>query len=156
MKKMNNWNILVSSFLIVFCISFFGNLFTLENVNSSWYLENKPSFTPPNWVFGPLWTIIYVLIALSLYLSWIKASKKQKSKVAVVFGTNLLANLGWSYLFFKLQNPFLAFIDVLLIFGTIIWMILISKEIDKKAAWLLAPYLLWVFFAAILNLAFII
>ncbi len=156
MKKRVNWKVFIVILLIVFGITSIGILFTSGNTDSEWYLENKPSFTPPNFVFPIVWPVIYFLIALSLYFSWIKAKKEEKKKVAMVFGINLIANVLWSYLFFEIQNPLLAFIDILIILGTIIGMIFISGKIDKKAGLILIPYLLWVGFASILNLAFLI
>lgn len=151
-----DWKILSVCLLIVFGISFVGSLFTAGNVDSSWYKENKPSFTPPDWIFGPVWTILYFLIALSLYIAWTKSGKKDKKKIVAVFGVNLAANTLWSYLFFGIRNPFLAFLDILLILITIFLMIFLAGRIDRKAGWMLVPYLLWVCFAAIINLAFVL
>lgn len=85
-----------------------------------------------------------------------KAKKSQRKNIAMIFGINLAANALWSYLFFGIKNPLLSFIDLLIILGTIIGMIFIAGKIDKKAGWMLVPYLLWVCFAGILNLAFVI
>lgn len=156
MKKRINWKVLIVSLLLVFIISFIGGLFSSGNTNSSWYLENKPSFTPPNFVFPIVWPILYFLIALSLYFTWIKAKKSEKKKVVGVFGVNLIANALWSYLFFGIKNPLLSFIDILIILATIIGMIFVAGKIDKKAGWIVVPYLLWVSFATILNLAFVV
>ena len=156
MKKRVNWKVLIISLAIVFGISLIGGLFTSGNTDSSWYTQNKPSFNPPNWVFGPVWTVLYILIALSLYFVWIKAKRNEKKKVALIFGINLIANALWSYLFFEARNPSLAFIDLLAIFGTIIGMMIVSGKIEKKSAWLLVPYLLWVAFAGILNFSFVL
>ena len=156
MKKRINWKVLIASLVIVFAISLIGSLFTSGNTNSSWYLENKPSFTPPNIVFPIVWSIIYFLIALSLYFTWIKAKKSEKMKVATIFGINLIANALWSYLFFGIKNPLLSFIDIIIILATIVGMIFVAGRIDRKAGWLLVPYLIWVSFATILNLAFVI
>ena len=155
MQKRIYWKVLIVSLIIVFGISFIGGLFTSGNTNGSWYLENKPSFTPPSWVFGPVWTILYFLIALSLYFVWIKANRNEKKKIAIVYGINLFANGLWSYLFFGIQNPLLSFIDLLIIFVSTIGMIFIAGKIDRKAGWLLVPYLLWVGFAGALNFYFI-
>ncbi len=156
MKKRINWKVLVVSLIIVLGISFVGSLFTSGNTDSSWYLENKPSFTPPSWVFGPVWTILYLLIALSLYFVWTKAKRNEKKKIVVIYGINLVANVLWSYLFFGIQNPLLSFIDLLVIFGSIIGMMVVAEKIDRKVAWLLVPYLLWVGFAGVLNFAFVV
>lgn len=156
MKKRGNWKVLVVSLIIVFTISFVGSLFTSGNKDSSWYLENKPSFTPPSIVFPIVWPILYFLIALSLYFVWIKANKSEKKKVAVIFGINLIANALWSYLFFEIRNPLLSFIDIIIILISIIGMMFIAGKIDKKAVWLLVPYLLWVGFAGVLNFGFLV
>jgi translocator protein len=155
MKRSVNFKVLIICFVLVFGVSFIGSYFTISETSGSWYLENKPSFTPPNWLFGPVWSVIYLMIALSLYFVWLGANGKEKKKVAVAFGVNLFANVFWSNLFFGLQNPTLAFIDILVIIGSIIAMMIVTVKIDKKAMWLLVPYLLWVSFAGILNFAFI-
>jgi translocator protein len=149
------YNVLISCLVIVYLIAFIGSLFTSGNTNSEWYFNNKPSITPPNYVFPIVWNILFFLIALSLYFAWLKANKKQKKKVAFVFGLNLILNALWSFLFFKLQQPVWAFVDLLLLLATIIGMVYVAGKIDKKAGWLLVPYLVWGVFAGILNLLWI-
>jgi len=141
--------------ILVYFVAFIGSIFTSGTVDSDWYLQNKPSFTPPNWLFGPVWTALYFLIVLSLYFSWTKAKKKEKKKVAWVFGINLVLNSLWSVLFFGLRNPVLSFIDIIAIWISIIMMIFVAGRIDKKAGWILVPYLIWVSFAAVLNFGFL-
>ena len=140
--------------ILVYFVAFIGSIFTSGTVDSDWYLQNKPSFTPPNWLFGPVWTALYFLIVLSLYFSWTKAKKKEKKKVEWVFGINLVLNSLWSVLFFGLRNPVLSFIDIIAIWISIIMMIFVAGRIDKKAGWILVPYLIWVSFAAVLNFVF--
>lgn len=155
-NKKVNWKVLVLSFLVVFLVASIGSVFTLGDVKSQWYADNKPSFTPPDWLFGPVWTILYILIAFSIYISWTSSkSVKQKKKLAWLFGINLVANTLWTIFFFKLRNPTLAFVDILVILGTIIWLMIFTSKINRKAMWLLVPYLIWVCFASILNLGFI-
>ncbi len=148
--------VFIISLMVVYTIAFIGSSFTTNNIQSSWYLENKPSFTPPNFVFPIVWSILYFLIVVSLYFSWIKSNKKDKNKIAIIFGINLFANSLWSFLFFDLQRPLPAFIDLIVIFFTIIAMIFTVYKIDRKAAWLLVPYLIWVGFAGILNFYFVV
>ncbi len=155
MKKTGNVVVLILSFLVVFIFAFAGSVFTSGNTRSAWYLENRPSFTPPNLVFPIVWNILYALIAFSLYFAWIAANQKQKIKIAFAFGINLLANALWSYFFFALKNPLLALMDLIFILATIIWMIVVVYRINKNSGWLLVPYLLWVCFAGFLNAAFI-
>ncbi|MEX0933084.1 MAG: TspO/MBR family protein [Candidatus Pacearchaeota archaeon] len=151
-----DWKIFLVCLVMVFVVAFFGSLFTSGNVDSNWYVENQPSFNPPSWIFGPVWTILYFLITLSLYFAWTKSDKREKKIVGIVFGLNLIFNAIWSYLFFELQKPLLAFIDLTFIWVTIWAMIFITWKIDRKSAWLLAPYLLWLTFAGILNFAFVV
>jgi tryptophan-rich sensory protein len=150
MKKRNLY-VLILSFLIVFLVAFIGSIFTSFSVDSEWYYSIKPELTPPNWIFPVIWNILFFMIALSLFFSWIKANKKQKIKIAIVFGINLLLNVSWSFLFFFLKNPSLAFADLILLEFSIIAMIFTTGKIEKKSALLLIPYFLWIIFAGVLN-----
>ncbi len=148
------WKVFAASFFIVFIVAMIGSLAIGDTVSSHWYLSNKPSFTPPGYVFGPAWTALYAMIAISLYLAWTRVGKG-KWNIGIVFGANLFLNALWSVLFFGLRNPLLAFIDIVLMWITIILMIKVSCKIDQRAAWLLVPYLLWVTFATALNATFL-
>lgn len=151
MAKKVNWKVLIISFLITIAVAFLGSIFTSANTQSQWYQQIKPSITPPNFVFPIAWTILFFLIALSLYFTWTNAKKNQKAIVALAFGLNFVFNILWSLFFFGLRNPLLGFIDIILVWLTIWAMLIVSWKIDKKAAWLLVPYLLWVSFASVLN-----
>jgi len=155
-KKGFNWKAFVLIFIIVFAVSFVASLFTGSNTKSSWYLDNKPSFTPPNIVFPIVWPVLYALIALSLYFSWSKADKEGRKKVELWFGLNLFFNLIWSLLFFTLKVPVVSFIDIILMIGTGVMMAVTAGKIDRKAGWMLAPYIAWISFASILNLGFFV
>ena len=150
-KGVKNIYILILCFLFVYLFAFIGSAFTSTSVDSEWYQSVKPSLTPPNWVFPVVWNILFFLIALSLFFAWTKSNKKQKTKVAILFSINLLLNVLWSLSFFFLKNPTLAFVDLILLEFSTIVIILFIKKIEKKSAWLLVPYLLWVGFAGILN-----
>ena len=149
MKRGINWKALIICLAVVYLVAFVGSIFTTSSVNSEWYNSTKPSITPPGWVFPIAWNILFFLIAISLYISWNKG--KNKKIVAWIYGVNLVLNGLWSYLFFGLKNPLAGFLDIILIWFSILVMIFYSWKIDKKAAWLLVPYLLWVSFASILN-----
>lgn len=117
---------------------------------STWYQTlEKPSFNPPNWLFGPVWTLLYLLMGVSLYLAWTKTSL---DKLPFVF-IQLFLNAAWSPLFFLLQNPLLALVDIALLWLAIIAMIFQLYAHSRSAALLQVPYFLWVTFAAALNLA---
>jgi translocator protein len=151
-----NWRILITSLAIVYLVAFIGSIFTMSAVNSSWYNLIKPSITPPNYVFPIVWSILFFLIALSLYFNWITADKKEKSNIILVYGINFFLNILWSVLYFGMKNPLIAFFDIIAMLVSIIAMISVSNKISKKAAYLLIPYLGWVCFATILNLLTII
>lgn len=146
---MKNIKVLIISLILVYFVAFIGSLFT--SADSQYYKEIKPNITPPNYVFPIVWNILYFLIAISLYLTWINAKKQEKSKTALIFAINLILNAFWTFLYFTLKNPLAAFIDIIFIWITIILMIRITYKINKTASYLLIPYLLWVSFAIILN-----
>lgn len=155
-KNKINWRILIISLLIVCAVAIIGGIFTSEAVKSEWYQLNKPSITPPNWIFPIVWNILFFLIALSLYINWVKADKKQKNDIILVYGINFVLNIAWSAIYFGMKNPLVSFFDIIALLVSIIAMISVSNKISKKAGYLLIPYLLWVGFATILNLLTII
>jgi translocator protein len=149
MKKKINWKVLIASLLIVFGTALIGSIFTSQNTSSEWYQSIKPAITPPNYVFPIVWNILFFLIAISLYLSW--TNTKNKKPIIIVFGINLILNALWSYLYFGIQRPDLAFIELIVLWLSITAMIYTTYKINKISSYLLIPYLLWVSFAGILN-----
>ena len=135
-----------------------GAIFTSESV-STWYQTlEKPSFSPPNWLFGPVWTALYVLMGISLFLVWRATStfpgNRRSRKIAafIAFGTQLILNVLWSFLFFGLRSPQLAFAEIVILLISIAVTIVIFFKISKLAAILMMPYAGWVTFASFLNL----
>ncbi len=120
----------------------------------NWYQTlTKPSWAPPSWVFGPVWSVLYVLIFISFGTVFRMLYQKQiPFVVALPFILNLVFNFSFSYLQFRLQNNYLAAIDILLILGTLIWAILAIYPHARWIAYIQAPYLLWVSFATVLQL----
>ncbi len=152
MKKI--WKLIIS-ILIPFVASAIGGFFTSTSV-STWYIDLiKPSFNPPSWVFGPVWTILYLLMGIALYLVWVDKSKKKKLAF-IAFGTQMFLNALWSVLFFGLQKPLFAFVEIILLWSSILITIIYFYRINKNAAYLLIPYILWVSFAAVLNFSLFI
>jgi len=135
--------------IIVFLVAYIGSLFTSDAVNSQWYEQIKSSITPPNYIFPIVWTILFALIVVSLYFAW--ENSKNKKKVVIVFAINFILNILWSYFYFSAKNIKLALFDLILLWFSILIMIYVTREIDKRSAYLLVPYLLWVSFAGILN-----
>jgi translocator protein len=149
--KKFDWKTFLICLVIVFGISLIGSFFTGSKPDSEWFENVRPSITPPNYLFGIVWPILYFLIATSLYFVWVNANVKQKKKIVLIFGLNLFLNALWSIFYFGLQNVFLSFIDIIFILITIILMIQLSFKINQSSSYLLIPYLLWVCFATLLN-----
>lgn len=141
----------VSVFIPLF-IGFIGAFFTTPAI-TTWYAAlQKPSFSPPNWIFGPVWTILYVLMGASLYIAQQEGQNKEYLKKSMLlFGTQLSLNLLWSIIFFGLKSPRYAFAEIILLWGAIALTILDFRKISRTAGLLLVPYILWVSFAAVLN-----
>ncbi|KKQ26458.1 MAG: Integral membrane protein [Candidatus Woesebacteria bacterium GW2011_GWA1_37_8] len=129
-----------------------GAIFTFSAIDS-WYLGlNKPFFNPPNWIFGPVWTILYSLIGISLYFVII-SKNKLRSKTLKLFFIHLVLNGLWSIIFFGLKNPAVALMEILIMWTTLIYLMYLFNRFEKRAFYLFIPYLLWVTFASILNLS---
>jgi len=148
---MKNWLKLLISILVTGLAGFIGSFFTTSSV-MTWYPSLiKPSFNPPAWVFGPVWSILYIMIGVSLFLVW-TTNKVSKKKAYFVFGVQLVLNALWSIVFFGMQRPALAFLVIVLLWLSIIVNIIEFYKIKKSAGYILFPYLVWVSFAAVLNL----
>ncbi|MFH1256105.1 MAG: TspO/MBR family protein [Candidatus Diapherotrites archaeon] len=131
-----------------------GSVFTFPSI-ASWYAAlNKPFFSPPNFVFGPVWTALYFLMGVALYLVWVKATDaKLKQPAYTVFALQLFLNVLWSVVFFGLHSLSGGFAVIILLWLSIAATIYFFSKISKKAAWLLSPYLAWVTVASALNYA---
>lgn len=126
--------------------------FTVSGVES-WYLTlQKPSWNPPNWIFGPVWTTLYVMMGIALFLVWKEDTSSELKAIAVIlFAVQLLLNFFWSFIFFKLEQPGWAFAEILVLWLMLLACIFAFGQVNKTAAWLLVPYISWVSFATILN-----
>ena len=129
-----------------------GSIFTTPAV-SSWYAGiKKPSFNPPNWIFGPVWIFLFLLMGVSLYLVWRAGWQQKEVKVAIiVFSAQLVLNIVWSLLFFGLKSPLAAFVEIIILWLAILLTIVKFCKISPVAGLLLLPYIFWVTFAAFLN-----
>ena len=145
------WKVLIISLIIVYAVAFLGSLFTAPNTGTEWYNSIKPDITPPNFVFPVVWNIIFFLIALSLYFAWTSSKKKDKPKIALLFGVNFLLNVLWSVIFFSLKLPLVSFFELILLWVSTLFLILFTRKIKKISSYLLIPYLIWLTFAGILN-----
>jgi benzodiazapine receptor len=145
---------LVAAIVICNAAGFLGSVFTTPGI-PTWYASiSKPGFTPPNWVFAPAWTTLFVLMGMALYIVWDRTGFRDKGRIALyVFTGQLVLNILWSVLFFGMQSPMLAFLEIIALWIAILFTIMKFWEIDRKAGYLLMPYIAWVSFAALLNLS---
>lgn len=162
MQLTKNGNILRLLASIVICNSagILGSFFTAPAVRTWYTTLEKPFFTPPNWLFAPVWITLYTLMGLALYFIWIKnnetkkTAKKKKLYIRAslwIFAVHLFANAIWSIIFFGLQRPDCALVNIVVLWGLILWVMIRFYKIDKKAALILIPYILWVTLATALN-----
>lgn len=143
--KIKNLTKLILSIAICEGAGLIGSVFTFSAI-PNWYITlNKPTFSPPNFLFGPVWTTLYFLMGISLYLIW---EKKNSLKL---FWIHLFFNASWSIAFFGLRNPLLGLINILILWILIIMVLYKFWKINKTAGLLLLPYLVWVSFATYLN-----
>ncbi|MFH1780920.1 MAG: TspO/MBR family protein [Candidatus Nealsonbacteria bacterium] len=166
---------LVISIVICQLAGVVGSFFTMPAIQTWYAFLNKPSFNPPNSVFAPVWTILFLLMGISLYLVWIKnwssevsvddAQKKswnplskklwfgvwREENAIAIFALQLVLNILWSVVFFGLRLPGYAFFEILMLWFAILYTIVNFYRISKTAGLLLLPYMLWVSFAAVLN-----
>jgi len=150
------WVKLIFAILISQLAGIIGSLFTITSTNSWYTTIIKPSFNPPNWIFGPVWTLLYLLMGISLYLILTTKKSKNRKIGLYLFFTQLVLNTLWSILFFGLHSPLAAFIEIILLWISLLLTIKYFYKVNKKASYLLIPYILWVTFAAILNLSIVI
>ncbi len=134
--------------LVCFAAAAFGAMFP----PGDWYAAlRKPSWNPPNWIFGPAWTALYMMMAVAAWLVWRQGGWNQQRKPLLLFLAQLTLNAAWTPLFFGLRRPDVAFAEIVLLWLAIAATLLAFRSVSRPAAWLLAPYLAWVSFAAALN-----
>lgn len=132
-----------------------GSVFTSAGM-PEWYASlEKPPFNPPSWVFAPVWTTLYVLMAVAAWLVWRRAGLETGGRALTAWAAQLALNLAWSGLFFALQTPAVALVEIVALWLAILATILLFHRHSRIAAWLMVPYLVWVSFAAALNFAIV-
>ena len=130
-----------------------ASLLTLPAIRSGWHAGlEKPFFNPPDWLFGPVWTVLYFTMAVAAWMVWKKGSGSSMLKPALmIFFSQLVFNVLWSALFFGMRRPGLAFMEIVVLWLLILVTALVFARISRWAALLLVPYLVWVLYAAVLN-----
>ena len=142
---------LLASLALCFAAEGLGGLFTAQSVGT-WYLTlQKPAFTPPGWLFGPVWTLLYFLMGVSFYLVWNARENKIKKSAIVLFFIQLILNVSWSLVFFRMQSILGGLIVIISLWLAIVLTVYRFRRIFRPAAGMLLPYLAWVSFASILN-----
>lgn len=142
----------VISIAVVMAIGFTSGMTTAEAI-PNWYVNlNKPVFNPPNWLFGPAWTLLYILMGIAFARIWHQYKPETAYRLAIgLFVVQLVLNFFWTLIFFGMKNPALALAEIVVLWGFILATILQFRKLDTVAAWLLVPYLAWVSFATLLN-----
>lgn len=146
--------VLIGLIVLVAIVGYAAHLVTMPQI-AAWYdlVVVKPSFTPPNWLFGPVWGALYLMMAVAAWLVWREAGWPGVQAQWAFWIVQLALNLGWSLLFFGLHRPGWAFAEIVLLFVAIALTLRSFRRISPLAGWLLAPYLAWVGYAGLLNYA---
>ena len=148
---MPNYLKLIFSIILCQLAGFIGSFFTRDSIG--WYITlTKPSFRPPNWLFGPVWIALYLLMGIALYLIWKRGFQSSESRYPVIiFLVQLILNASWSIVFFGARSIGGGLIVIAVLWILIFLTILSFRKVNKTASYLLIPYLIWVSFASILN-----
>ncbi len=143
---------LIGSILIPFVVGYIGTIVTLSQITTWYSTLSKPWWSPPNWLFGPVWTTLYLLMGIALFLIWREGLHRREVRFAIlIFGVQLALNLLWSVVFFSFHALFGSFIIVMLLWLAILANIIAFLIISKWAGLLLVPYIIWVSIASYLN-----
>jgi benzodiazapine receptor len=145
---------LILSIAICQLAGFIGSIFTAEAI-PTWYASlNKPSFTPPNWLFSPVWIALFIIMGISLFLVWRERHGSIHARPALIsFGVQLVLNVSWSAAFFGMKSPAAGLVVIIALWIAIFVTILRFRKVSEVAGLLLIPYIVWVTFAALLNLS---
>jgi len=144
--------LLLASILLCNFAGLLGSYFTAMSVET-WYLTlNQPDFTPPSWIFAPVWTALYTMMGIALYLVWSRLmGGRRRLRWIIIFFVHLALNVLWSYLFFGRRDLLLGLVGIGVLWLSIVWLLVSAIRFEKRASLLLLPYLGWVSFAAYLN-----
>lgn len=150
--KLKDFLKLVTAITITEFAGIIGSIFTISQIPTWYNALNKPALNPPSWIFGPVWTTLYLLMGIALFLVWKKGLDNKLVKKAIfVYGLQLVLNTTWSIVFFGLHNSGLAFVNIIIMWLAIFWTMILFYKISKPSMLLLVPYIVWVSFAGYLN-----
>ena len=148
-----NLTSLVVFIIICFAVSAIGGLVTATSVGGWYQTLQKPAFNPPDWLFGPVWAVLYLFMAIAGWRVWCRKDDHRRNAALIAFAVQLCLNLAWSFLFFGMKNLGLAFSEICLLVISIAVTSVLFWRIDRVAGALFLPYFLWVSYAALLNAA---
>jgi benzodiazapine receptor len=149
--RSNQWLALAGYLAACFSVSAIAGFATVQAI-PTWYANiSKPSFTPPNQVFGPVWTILYALMGIAAWLIWRMPDSPDRSRALILFWVQLLLNFAWSWIFFHQHLIFAAALEIVVLWIAILFMTIAYWRVYPPAGWMMLPYLCWVSFASILN-----
>jgi benzodiazapine receptor len=146
---MNKWLRIASCVIICQMAGVIGSIFTMQAIPSWYSTLEKPWFTPPNWVFGPVWITLFTLMGISLY--WVSQRGKEAKVPLAIFAAQLAVNTLWNVLFFGIRNPLYGLIGIIVLWALIAATIVTFYRTSKKAGLILLPYIIWVSIATLLN-----
>ena len=147
---------LIIAILLPMVVGGLSGFLTANSIND-WYVTlNQPSFNPPNWVFGPVWTTLYLFMGISLYRIWRLPATEERNYAIKIFALQMILNFFWSLIFFKWHLIGLALVEIIVMWIAIAMMIHHFRKLDAAAGYMNIPYLLWVSFASVLNGAYFI
>ena len=144
---------------IVFCIlvslgvGFAASFLTMDAVNGWYQLLEKPAFNPPNWVFGPVWTILYIMMGTAAGMVWSTPSTELRNRALLVFSLQLILNASWSLFFFSMHSPLYGLFVIFPLLILNIWCTVLFYKIHRLSGQLMVPYVLWLVYATVLNVS---
>jgi benzodiazapine receptor len=149
-----SWPALIGFIVLVAAVSALGGAITTTSVGTWYQTLDKPSWTPPGWLFGPVWTLLYAMMSVVAWRLWRVRSESSAARVTLALWFGQLAlNGAWSFLFFGLRSPAAGLVDIVALLGVILWIQVRLARFDRMLALLWSPYVVWVGFATALNLS---
>lgn len=149
--RRSRWRALIAWLGACFAVALTSTLFTASAI-PGWYAGlAKPSFNPPNQIFGPVWTVLYAAMGIAAWQVWMRHDSDKRTQALLLFITQLLLNFGWSLIFFGWHQIGAAFIEILMLWLAIVLTTIHFFRVSRAAGWLMTPYLCWVSFASVLN-----
>ena len=148
------WISLAAWIALCFAVAGISGTWTAREVVTWYPTLNRPAIAPPNWVFGPVWSLLYLLMSIAAWQVWISAPSPMRTLGIGIFLLQLMLNFAWSWIFFKQHAIGMALLEVVVLWAAIAATIFVFRQVSTSSAWLLAPYLGWVTFATLLNAAY--